>query len=409
MGQTACCDSNMNKKNILEQKEQNDITNGVKNELLSSTPNQNNNQLNQIQSPTNLTGSVNAHLDTINEAEQLKNANNSDLRVSQNGVNNLGASVNSFKLNESLNKNPSTISHTNINNKLSIRNSTMPFSCIQTFEAHNDKIVSLIELSSGEIATGSYDRTIKIWDINTQLCKKSIEETGNVLCLLEFRPGFILSGTDENKIQLWDINNSYNKPLNSFEGHLLWVNCLAKCNDNIFASGSNDSDIRIWDYNEKVCINVLKGHSNCVLTMIALKNGNLCSGSADLTIKIWDWENGSCLNTLNGHKKWIKCVYQLENGYIISGSDDRTIRVWNDYKTINELTGHQKSVRAFCQISNSLFASASFDRTIKIWNINNMNLFQTLEGHQANVICVLLHSSGCLISCSTDHTIKIWK
>lgn len=78
----------------------------------------------------------------------------------------------------------------------------------------------------------------------------TIQENGNVLCLLEFEPNIILCGTDENVIHQWDVNYS-NKNLFFFEGHLLWVNCLAKCDDNYFASGSNDSDIRVWDYQNK--------------------------------------------------------------------------------------------------------------------------------------------------------------
>ena len=403
MGQTACCESNSNKKNIIEQTDRNGIINGYRNDLVTSM---NQNNLNQSQNPTSIKGSINANINEIGEVDPLRNANTSNLRASQNDLNRFGAST----ITESVHLNNSTLNLNNsVNNKLNLRNSTMPFQCIKTFEAHENKIVSLIELSSGDLATGSYDCTIKIWDINTQICQKNIPETGNVLCLLEFFPGILLCGTDENHIQIYDLNNSNNRALYSFEGHLLWINCLVKCNDTYFASGSNDSDIRIWNYESKNCVNVLSGHNNCVLTMIGLQNGNLCSGSADLTIKIWDWTNGSCVYTLTGHKKIIKCVYQLSNGYIISGSDDKTIRVWNNYTTINELTGHTKSIRSLCQVSNNLFASASFDKTIKIWNINNMDCVQTLVGHQSNVICLLLHSTGVLISCSTDHTIKIWK
>ena len=296
-----------------------------------------------------------------------------------------------------------------INNSVQSINQQSPFKCIKSFRAHENKIVSLIELHNGLIATGSYDSTIKIWDIYSHQILTVIKETGNVLCLLEFDPGKILSGTDQNVINLWDINNSNNQSLCTFEGHLLWVNCLVKCNENYFASGSNDSDIRIWSYQEKECINVLKGHNNCVLSMVLLIDGNLCSGSADLSIKIWNWVDGTCVQTLNGHKKWVKCVYQLSNGYIISGSDDKKIKIWSNYKCIKDLNEHTKSVRSFCQISDNLFASASFDKTIKIWDINNLRMLQNLEGHQANVICIIFHSSGVLISCSTDHTIKVWK
>lgn len=294
-------------------------------------------------------------------------------------------------------------------NKIS-KEDILPLECIQSFEAHQEKIVCLIELNSKKIATGSYDCTIKIWNLANFECEKTLNEGGCVLCLLEFENDMILCGTNESTIHLWDINNSFNnQSIHTFEGHLLWVNCLVKCNDNFFASCSNDTDIRIWNYNSKQCSSILKGHNDCVLSLTQLNDGRLCSGSADLTIKIWNWELNNCDITLTGHDKWVKCVLQLSNGCIASGSDDKTIKIWRNNTVVKNLKGHEHSVRALCQISEDLFASASFDKTIKIWDMDNMECVQTLKGHNSNVIAILYHSEGYLISCSNDHYIKLWK
>lgn len=111
----------------------------------------------------------------------------------------------------------------NYQNKI---NQVSPFRCIKSFEAHDNKIVSLIILYNGFIVSGSIDGIIKIWDINSQKCLRILHESGKVICMLEFDPGQILTGTDENEIHLWDINNPQNNFLYAFKGHQLWINCL---------------------------------------------------------------------------------------------------------------------------------------------------------------------------------------
>ena len=287
------------------------------------------------------------------------------------------------------------------------------YKCIKTIEGHQEKIVSMIELFNGLVATGSYDCLIKIWDIENSICIKSIKENGFIFCLLEMEPNFILSGTNKNTIQLYNINsfseNEADECIFSFKGHDLWVNCLVKCNAQYFSSGSNDAEIKIWDYYNKSLYKTLKGHEDCVLTMTLLKNEFLCSGSADLSIKIWNWKEGNCISTLYGHEKWVKSICELENGYIVSGSDDMIIKIWEDNKCIKDFIGHTHSVRTLCKISDEIFASGSFDGTIKIWEINSLDCIQTLVGHKSYVISVIYKANGDLISCSNDHSIKVWK
>ena len=298
-------------------------------------------------------------------------------------------------------------------------NDKREFSCTKTFQGHTEKIVSLIELSSGQLASGSYDNTIRIWNTNTLKEDEIINENGRIFALLEFEKNKLLCGASNNCINLWEINSptKVNHFSYSFTGHELWVISLVKCSQDYFASGSNDSKIKIWDYYNKKCIGILSGHLDCILSLILLKNNNLCSGSADNTIKLWDWVKGKCIATLKGHEKWVKCIFELNNGIILSGSDDKTIRLWKDKKQISVLKGHEQSVRAFCQINSSYFASGGFDNIIKIWEIKTLKCVQNLIGHKSNIICLIIlknynndnNNQNSICSSSNDKTIKIWE
>ena len=118
------------------------------------------------------------------------------------------------------------------------------------------------------------------------------------------------------------------------------------------------------NYNEKKCINTLKGHSDCILTMILLNDNTLCSDDAANQIKIWDWDNCRLLYNLNRHLKWVKCLFQFNDDIIISGSDDKTIKIWKVQQYIRTKFGHNHSVRTLYKLNNEKFVSGRFDNNI---------------------------------------------
>jgi WD40 repeat protein len=275
-------------------------------------------------------------------------------------------------------------------------------------KGHNDKVTAIIQLHSGSIATGSYDTTICIWDLEKLSPIKTIQALGKVFSLLEFVPNMLLSSLSENIICLWDINSNKNNCIYKFCGHDLWVNCLVKCDDKTFASASNDCNIIIWDYYERKIIKKFEAHDDCILALIKLKDGNLCSGSVDKLIKIWDSKEQNLIKDLKGHKHWVKCLCQMEDETILSGSDDKTIKVWKNYVCIFTIKEHSNSVRALLKLNDNYFISGSFDKTIKIWDIKEFKCHQTLNNQSSSVLCILKLKNKDLISCD-ENSIILWE
>ena len=425
------------KEEISENKISSDNNNDLNKLDLNNNYNINPTPINNI-NPGN-DGSKNYHItnSSINNKDIDKNNNKNIKSINQNANNEINSDNNrkDFIITSSGNKNMKNdpnnknivnsnslnniLSDDNINNnKKNIYNDSInqskkdiklkEYKNIHTLTGHTDKVVSLILLKSGHIATGSYDNTIKIWDIENAKCLLSLNENGFVFCLLEFEPNKILAGSSSNEINLWDLNNPKNN-IYTFSNHTLWVNCLVKCDSNFFASCSNDTKIYIWDYYKKTCTTELSGHIDCILTLINLNDGKLCSGSADSTIKIWDWRKQHCVLELKPLGQWIKNIYQLNDGALLIATYEPTIKLYEDFKCVKLYKGHTKSVRAFCQIDENHFASGSFDNTIKIWDKKTCEIIQDLKGHTSNVICIIKLKDNTLVSCSTDKTIKIWK
>ena len=323
-------------------------------------------------------------------------------------INNISSNQN--EINKGIAPNNQKTKINNNNNRYEIKSQPIPtykkFNIIKSIR-YSDNITFLLELNNKKLMAGSSNGTMSILNLDNFEIEYSIKEENKILCLLEFEPNMILCGTQSKSINLWNIIQ--NKKVNSFNKHLLSVNCLVKCNEKYFASASNDKNIIIWDYSQRKYVRTLTGHTNNIFCLIKLNNkSQLCSGSADKTVKIWNWENGECEHTIQ-HESWVKSLCQLLNDSIISGSDDNTIKKWYDYKIENTFNEHQGSVKCLCNINNKYIASGSFDSTIKIWDLDGNKCVQTLTEHKDKVICLLNHSRGYLVSCSNDKTIKFWK
>ena len=61
-------------------------------------------------------------------------------------------------------------------------------------------------------------------------------------------------------------------------------------------SGSYDNTIRVWNVDTCECILTLKGHTNCVMSVVFNHDGTkIVSGSYDKSIRVWNVDTGECI------------------------------------------------------------------------------------------------------------------
>ncbi len=271
-----------------------------------------------------------------------------------------------------------------------------------TLQGHQSS-VSSVTFAQGKLISGSFDGTIKIWDLETGACTQTLQGHQSWVRCLAFAQGKLVSGSDDRTIKIWDLETD--ACTQTLQGHQDTVRCVALAQGKL-VSGSDDNTIKIWDLETGACTQTLEGDQGRVFC-VALAEGKLISGSYDTTIKIWDLETGASTQTLQGHQN---CVNSLTfaQGKLISGSSDSTIKIW-DLETgasTQTLQGHQSAVYSIAFAQGKLI-SGSYDKTIKIWDLETGACTQTLQEHQDGVSC-LAFAQGKLISGSWDNTIKIW-
>ena len=97
------------------------------------------------------------------------------------------------------------------------------------------------------VATGSYDRTAKVWEATGKLLV-TLAGHGATVEAVAFSPDgkFLATGSYDGTVKLWDW--AAGKELATFAGHSSMIRALAYSPDGkTVASGSHDNAIKLWD------------------------------------------------------------------------------------------------------------------------------------------------------------------
>lgn len=121
----------------------------------------------------------------------------------------------------------------------------------------------------------------------------------------------IATGSMDNTVRLWDpkTGKALGAPL---KGHTKWVNGLAWEPYHLqtpgrprLASSSKDATVRIWDMVSKRIETVLSGHKGSVSCVRWGGTGRIYTSSQDKTVKVWDATKGTLIHTLSSHAHWV--------------------------------------------------------------------------------------------------------
>ena len=264
------------------------------------------------------------------------------------------------------------------------------------------------------LASSSMDSTVRLWDIQTGNCLKTLRGKEQWFWAVAFSPDgqTVASGGDDNTIRVWNLHTEECQVL---EGHTAWVWAIAfHPKENLLASGSFDNTIRLWNTLTGDCHQALNGHDDSVLTVNFYPDGEtLVSASADNTIKVWDVQTGDCLNTLTGHTQEVYSTAFSDDGQILaSGSFDRTAKLWDAQtgRLLKTLKGHILGIRtlAFSPGANRL-ATGGDDQRLNLWDIERGECLRNWHGYSNMIWSIAISPDGkWLASCGLDKFVRLW-
>ncbi|KAI5124037.1 hypothetical protein M0805_003866 [Coniferiporia weirii] len=213
---------------------------------------------------------------------------------------------------------------------------------VRTLKGHTDGVMclqfseTLQHPSFPVLITGSYDRTARVWNLETGTEIRCLRGHSRAVRTLQF---------DEAKL----------------------------------ITGSMDGTMRVWNWRTGKCIRILEGHTDGVVCL-NFDSDVLASGSVDRTVKVWNFRTGECF-TLRGHRDWVNSVQlwdpnpgDVEGGFCQTPMFD---------------TSASETAMPSIEPGKMLF-SASDDGSIMLWDLTLRTCMRTFTGHVGQVQSIKL-------------------
>ncbi|XP_052781403.1 transducin beta-like protein 3 [Mya arenaria] len=236
-------------------------------------------------------------------------------------------------------------------------------SCLAVGQGHTGAVgaLAMSRLKAGFFVTGSEDSTLKVWqlpsdlsttvtmEIQATMTEKAHEKTISSVCIAP-NDKFIATGSMDKTAKIWAASDL--RLLGVMRGHKrgIWSVQFSPI-DQILATSSGDGLVKLWSLTDFSCVRTFEGHDCAVLKVSFVTRGMqlLTSGTNGL-VKLWTIKTNECVRTLEEHedKVWSLAVGEKEDTFI-TGAADASLIVWQDVTETEQIEAREKQEQAVLQ------------------------------------------------------------
>ncbi|CAK9034831.1 Phospholipase A-2-activating protein (PLA2P) (PLAP), partial [Durusdinium trenchii] len=193
--------------------------------------------------------------------------------------------------------------------------------CIQ-FQGHEGPVCSIVEIGA-KVVTGAWDGTAKVWDITNGTCLLTLEAGAHAVAVATLPTGEIVTGSQDKTLRVFRGESCVHKV---DEAHGDIIRHITASSTGM-ATASNDGSVKLWSF-DGLQMSVLGGHQSYVYGVaFSGDNSEIISASDDSTLKVWSVNDSQCKQSIV-HAGTVWQAIPLPNSDIITACADMIVRVW---------------------------------------------------------------------------------
>lgn len=244
------------------------------------------------------------------------------------------------------------------------------------------------------------------------------EAHGECVYTIQYIGNYLVSGSRDRTLRIWDLETQrlVREPLTGHTGSVLCLQFDNRPKEDIIISGSSDTDVILWRFSTgKMLKKIAQAHRESVLNL-KFDERFLVTCSKDKTIKIWsrhELQPGDADYPVKGVPRGGKCPSYILDLRDCGGPQNienyftpEQRKPLKPYTPLMLIDSHGAAVNAI-HIHQDQLVSASGDRAVKVFNIHTGECVATCKGHTKGIACVQYDGKR-IVSGSSDNTIRIY-
>lgn len=269
---------------------------------------------------------------------------------------------------------------------------------------HERAIATVAFGPQDRLASGSWDKTLRLWDIATgetlhlldrycaYVSAAAISPDGTLLAAASLESqlavGLIVWTCASTGRNLRTAILTMGARRTALGGGTAvdadWIRCLAFSPDGtLLASGADDKTVTLWDTTTYREVALLEGHAGAVHALAFSPDGTTLAAASWRSVDLWDTASRTRITSLGGHAREVRAVvYSPDGSLLATGGHDGTIRLWDTEEhvllsvtnVLQPRTGvHAPRTQgilalAFCPEGSFLVSSGS-DGVVRVWSV----------------------------------------